>query len=181
MSLRPGIQRRIESLDKKTKDLFLEMESLSPALLTRKPEPGYWSALEALNHIYLGEKLSLEYVRYKLTRPDTIPARRPDAWLRTLMLKWILYSPLKVKSPPQINMRNEQPLLSLFELHKAWADLRTDLSRILEEHEIPLRNSLTYKQPYAGRMTLNQMLIFFEDHLVHHTRQIRQIIRRISA
>jgi uncharacterized damage-inducible protein DinB len=147
----------------------------SPDTLNRKPGPGNWSALEALNHIYLSEKLSLEYVRYKLSRPETIPSSRPDAWLRTWMLKWILYSPLKVKSPPQINMWNAQPVLSLPELKEAWTDLRAGLRQVLDEHEIPLRNKLTYKQPYAGRMTLNQMLIFFDDHLVHHTRQIRRI------
>ncbi len=181
MPLRPKIQRRFDILEAKTLDLFDDLNGIPTEVLVRHPEPGYWNALEAINHIYLGEKLSLQYVRHKLTKPETISKSRPDAWIRTLALKWVLYSPFKFKSPPQINMRSDQPVLALPELKDAWKVLRADLRHILEQHEIPLRHKLPYKQPYAGRMTLNQMMVFFEDHLVHHTRQIRRIIKQVSV
>lgn len=181
MPLRPKIQQRLDALEQRTSQLFNDLNDIPTEVLIRRPEPNSWSTLEALNHIYLGEKLSLQYVKFKLSKPETIPPRRPDAWLRTLVLKWILYSPIKFKSPPQINMRNDQPVLDLSELKAEWSALRVELRDILEQHEVHYRKRLPYKQPYAGRMTLNQMLIFFEDHLAHHSRQIRRILGAVSS
>lgn len=181
MPLRPKIQLRFDRLEHETHQLFSQLEDVPSEVLSRRPKPGYWNTLEALNHIYLGENLSLQYVKFKLTKPETIPPRRPDAWLRTLVLKWILYSPIKFKSPPQINMRSDQTVLGLSELQIEWKALRMELRDILEQHEEHFRNRLPYKQPYAGRMTFNQMLVFFEDHLAHHTRQIQRILKTVMA
>jgi uncharacterized damage-inducible protein DinB len=98
-----------------------------------------------------------------------------------MLLKWTLLSPLKFKSPPQINMRNDQPVLGLAELREAWRQSRADLRELLEANEESLRHRLPYRHPYAGRMTLRQMLIFFNDHFAHHERQINRILRDLKA
>jgi len=181
MPLRPKIERRLDALDRKTLELFQYLNRVPPELLTQKPKPGYWNALEALNHIYLGEKASMQYVCHKLTKSETIPVKGPDAWFRSLLLKWVLYSPLKFKSPPHIDMSNNQTVLGLGQLKQGWKDLRQELRKLLAGHEEGLTHKLTYKHPYAGRITLLQMLIFFEDHLTHHTRQIRRILGQVTT
>lgn len=179
MSVRPEIQRRLESLNAHTQILFDILRKDIVAVHV-KPEDNSWSALETANHIYLAEKLSLQYVRYKLTKPDPIPPKHPGIWLRTYLLKWTLISPLKFKAPPTINMRNAQPVLAVEELVAQWKMLREELLELLDQHEEQFRGRLLYKHPFAGRMTLNQMLIFFQDHLVHHTRQLKRILRRVK-
>jgi hypothetical protein len=180
MSLSSGIRKRITRLDLKTRQLFTLLYAQNPAQLVAIPRPDAWSALMAVNHIYLGEQLSLQYVQHKLRAPDSIPGKGPDAWFRTLVLKWVLMSPLKFRSPAPINMRNEQPLLGLQDLETAWAAQRASMTRLLEEYESRMRNRIPYKHPYAGRLTLGQMLIFFEDHQDHHHRQIKSILKEVS-
>lgn len=179
MALRPIIQRRLEKLERNTDVIFAMVEGLPIDLLSMSPGEGQWNVLQVLNHLYLSERLSLQYVKHKLTKPETIPAWRPDAWLRTILLKWVLDSPLKVKSPPQINMWGDQPVMQLAEINTAWTELRKELVAVLSENEERYRNRLVYKQPFVGRMTLNQMLFFFNDHLLHHTRQVRRIVDKI--
>jgi uncharacterized damage-inducible protein DinB len=181
MPLRPVIQRRLDRLETKTRSLLQLLENIPPELLTKQPAPDSWSALQALNHVYLGEKLSQQYLHYKFTKPETIPPLLPDAWVRILALKWILRSRMKYKSPIPINMWGDQQILGIPELRSAWKELRADLKAILEDKEEEFMYRLPYKQPFAGRMSLNQMLIFFDCHLDHHTRQIREILARVSS
>ena len=176
MALRPIIRRRMDVLERDKDALFAMVDKVPASLLTESPGEGKWTALQAINHVYLSELLSIQYVKHKLTKPETIPVRRPDAWFRTLLLKWILYSPLRFKSPPQINMWKDQPVLSLHEVKEAWAKLRKELVGLLGQHEPKFRRRLVYRQPFAGRMTLHQMLIFFKDHQAHHARQVRNIL-----
>jgi hypothetical protein len=61
----------------------------------------------------------------------------------------------------------------------AWNDLRKELIEVLSDYEEQYHNRLVYRQPYAGRMTLSQMLFFFNDHLLHHTRQVRRIVDKV--
>lgn len=181
MSLRPQVQQRLHRLERRTERLFAFTKGFSQESLQKRPAPGYWNALEALNHIFLAEKFSLQYVKYKLTKPETIPAKRPDARFRVLLVKWVLYSPLKFKAPAQINMQNAQPVLGISELQAEWGAFRKELVEFLEAHEEQWKGKLVYKHPYAGRLTLAQMLVFFEDHLVHHTRQIKRILRSVQG
>jgi uncharacterized damage-inducible protein DinB len=181
MALRPAIQRQLFILQAGTDDLFTYLESLPEPLLNMKPHHVGWSALQAVNHIYLAERLSIQYVQYKLAKGDAFPVIRPDAWLRSMVLKWILWSPLKFKSPKPIDMRGDHfEVLSVAELRENWDALRRELTQLLETHEPSLRWRLSYKQPYAGRLTLKQMLVFFRDHLRHHDRQIRKIVRSVG-
>jgi uncharacterized damage-inducible protein DinB len=167
-------------LEGRTERLFAFTKGFSQESLHIRSAPGYWNALEAINHIFLAEKFSVQYVKYKLTKPETIPRERPDAWFRMLLVKWVLYSPLKFKAPAPINMQNAQPILGISELQEEWGALRKELIEFLEAHEEQWKGKLVYKHPYAGRLTLAQMLIFFEDHLEHHARQIRHILRAVA-
>ena len=82
----------------------------------------------------------------------------------------------KWKAPKAINMWEQQTILSPDELDKKWSALRQNLITFLETHQENFGKHLVYRHPYAGRMTMQQMLIFLNDHMAHHVKQIKKII-----
>lgn len=178
--MRRKVRQEIAKLEAETELLLSRIEEYPQETLLRKPAPGSWSALQALNHIYLGEQLSLRYVKYKLDQGVEPPRLRPDAWVRSLALTWVLRSRMRYKSPKPINMHADQPVLQICELRTAWTTLRQEMAQLLENHESRLQWRMAYKHPYVGRMTLLQMLRFFREHLRHHNRQIQDILSKTS-
>ncbi len=175
--MRRIVQNRLDFLEMKTHALFNFLETIPSISLIAKTDPNQWSALEAVNHIYLSELLSLQYIQYKVEQPEKIVARRPDVWVRSMLLKLALRSPLKFKAPDSINMRGNQPVLPVDELKDVWLRTRSDLILFLEKYEGEWKHHLLYKHPVSGRMTLLLMVEFFIDHLDHHTRQIHRIVK----
>lgn len=180
MSLRPPIRRQIDRLETGTMRLFALVQDVPEETLSRQPFEGYWSALQAVNHIYLVEKLSLQYIHKKLQAPEKLKPYTISTWPRVWMLIWALRSPLKFKAPPQARMEEGQELLALNALRPAWEDLRGSLLDTLSVHETGMRTKLVFRHPFTGRLTLGQMLIFLNEHLRHHTVQVRRILKAVQ-
>jgi hypothetical protein len=83
-----------------------------------------------------------------------------------------------VKAPPAINMWNDIEILSPDDLDIKWDKVRTDLTALILEHYPRFHSHLVFNHPLSGRMTIRQMLIFFNHHLAHHLRQMRRVIRK---
>jgi hypothetical protein len=168
--------RRLQDLDASTRRLFAFLRAVPQDLLTQAPSPQSWNILQAVNHIYLAEQLSLRYVRYKVQDPESIPPYTPMTIVRMWLVRWILLSPVKLKAPNAIDMWGDQPVLHPADLQDAWKQLRAELHSFIGEYELLLKKRRVYKHIYAGRITLGQMLVFFRLHLEHHHRQARQIL-----
>ncbi len=172
-----SIHHQFDLLEQKKKALFSKIASLSPAQYFQSPPSGGWSVAQAANHIYLSEQLSMAYIRKKLSYPDTIPKYSPKSWAAVVLLKFALWSPYKAKAPKAINMWEQQAILSVEDLDHNWTTLRNELISFIEKHQSDFGRHLVYRHPYAGRLTMHQMLIFFNDHMAHHLKQIERIMR----
>jgi hypothetical protein len=172
-----SIHRQFDLLEQKKKALFSKIASLSSQQYLASPSTGGWSVAQAANHVYLSEQLSLAYIRKKLSYPDTIPKYSPTSWAAVLLLKFALWSPYKAKAPKAINMWEQQAILSVDDLDHNWSALRKELITFIEHHQADFGRHLVYRHPYAGRLTMHQMLIFFNDHMAHHLKQIERIMR----
>jgi uncharacterized damage-inducible protein DinB len=175
-----GIQIQIKHLDQKKHLLMNLISSLSEEKYRTQPDPNTWSIGQIANHLYLSELLSTTYLRKKLSYPDTIPAFSIKSWWSLFWVKFILWTNFKVKAPPKINMWDNQEVLLPQELDIKWNQLRTELVEIILDHLPQFNSHLVYNHPFAGRMTMKQMLIFFNHHMYHHLRQAKQILRKIS-
>jgi predicted DNA-binding protein YlxM (UPF0122 family) len=78
-------------------------------------------------------------------------------------------------------MRHQQPVLSYHELSEKWSVSRAALYQFIINNHKAFGTHLAYKHPFAGRMTMYQMLIFLEDHMTHHMKQIEKIVRQLSS
>jgi uncharacterized damage-inducible protein DinB len=181
MAVRPAIQRKLNLLKTDTDQLLEQLSEIPRQTLEIVPPTGGWSTLQAVNHMYLAEQLAMRYLQYKIDQGASFPLIRPDAWVRTVVLGWVLSSRMKFKSPPQINMENDQPVVPIAELREQWTELRQELVRLLEAHEDRLKWRLPFKHPRIGKTTIRQMLVFFQCHHEHHVRQIHRILEAVKG
>jgi hypothetical protein len=172
------VHRQFQKLELKREKLMRQILPLTETEYTKQPSPGSWSAIEAANHVYLSEKLSLAYLKKKMAYPDTIPPFHFKSWGGVLLIKLVLGTGYKWKAPESIDMRHQQPVLTPAELSLQWPLQRKELLSFIESHQATFGSHLVYRHPYAGRMTMHQMLIFLNDHFGHHMKQIDRILRK---
>ncbi len=156
------------------------IRNLPAQIYYRQPDQKTWSIGQVANHLYLSESLSLAYLKKKLSYPDTIPGFSIKSFWSLFFVNFTLWTPIKVKAPAKINMWDKQEVLSPDELEHKWNAVRKDISDTIMENLPGFKTHLVYRHPYAGRMTMKQMLIFMNHHIAHHLRQARKIIKRIS-
>ena len=174
------IHHQFEKLELKKKILINLITSLSDEKYNQQPSSGSWSVAQAANHIFLSEQLSTAYIRKKLSYPDTLLPFQIKSWGGVYLIKLVLWSGYKRKAPVNINMWEQQPILSQADLEQQWSKLRADMITLIEKHQEAFGSHMVYRHPFAGRMTMHQMLIFFNDHMAHHMKQINLIISKIN-
>ncbi len=174
------INIQLERLDQKKQALMDIIRSLPPEMYLLNPDPGTWSVGQVANHLYLSERLSLAYLNKKMSYIDTIPPFSIKSWWALYSVNFILWSPFKIKAPPSINMWKDIEILSPDDLDTKWNMLRKDLAVFITQHQPAFHSHLVFNHPISGRMTMTQMLIFFNHHFAHHLRQIHRVIKKFS-
>ena len=175
-----GIQIQLKKMDHKKKQMMEIIRSLPEEIYRLQPDQYKWSVAQVANHLYLSEMLSLAYLKKKLSYPEMVPPFSFKSWWALFFVSFTLWTPVKVKAPPKINMWGDQEVLSPDELDQRWNQVRNDMTAIIMDNLPRFRNHLVYNHPYAGRMTMRQMLVFMNHHIAHHLRQARRIISNIG-
>jgi uncharacterized damage-inducible protein DinB len=171
-------QKILDRIDHKLEKMISDLEQRPTEALNQAPYPGAWSPLQVLYHLVLAEKLSLGYIKKKLSYNPELPKADWRARLRTSVLNAYLKSPLKQKAPANVNESNFPDDLSLEQITKDWRAMRQELRSYLEGLEPELFSRQVYKHPLSGRMSLAGMLSFFENHFDRHHKQIQRALAK---
>jgi uncharacterized damage-inducible protein DinB len=174
------IARQFQRMEVKKQKLFSQISDLSMNAYLQNPDVRSWSAAQIINHLYRSEMLSLGYLKKKMSYPETIPTYSWMSWRSYYFAHIMLLSPWKVNAPPGIDMWKIDEVLLPDTLNEEWNKLRTEMKTYLSETFPAFGNMLVYNHPFAGRMTMEQMLMFFNDHIDHHARQLRRVLRKIK-
>ncbi len=174
------IQRQFDRIDQRTRIIFDMLHSVTPEQYHQHPHPGQWTLLQIANHLYLSERSSLLYLRKKMSYPDTLPAFSISSWKTYYLVKLILITPKKVKAPPPIDMWTQTKIWEPDALEIKWNELHNEFSAYIEEQYPKFGRHLVFNHPFAGRMTMRQMLMFFCDHMDHHIRQMRRVSESVT-
>jgi len=172
------IKIQFQRMDQQKKELMSLLRSLSTENYLRQPDPYTWSVGQIATHLYLSEKLSLTYLRKKLSYPDSLLPYSVRSWWSLYFVNFILWSPVKVKAPAPINMWKESEILLPDDLDMKWNAVRGEMAALISENLPRFKSHLVYNHPLSGRMTMRQMLIFFNHHIAHHIRQIHRILKK---
>jgi hypothetical protein len=173
----PKIEKLWQKLEQQRVDLFKELEKRDPSVLNRKTTPEAWSANQNLEHLLSAEKSSYSYLTKKLSSGTSgIPKAGFKSWGRRLMLRVAFALPtLKFKAPPSLG---ELPETSDFQdLKKRFANQRAELKNLLDSLPNETLEGEVWKHAVAGKMSIAQMLDFFEDHFDRHEQQLKRALK----
>lgn len=176
-----AIHSQVEKLESKKQEIIDLLGSLTAAQLYQNPDAHTWSVYQVARHLFTSETNSLLYLKKKLSYPDSVPRYNPKSWGGVMLIKMVYLFHIKIKAPDSIDMWKIKETMTLEELKMKWDELRKNLIAFLEAQYPRFGKHLVFRHPFAGRMTMYQMLIFMNDHMDHHQKQMRRILHRVGA
>lgn len=171
-------QKKLEKLDSRLDDVLKLMRDAGDRALHKAPIVGAWTPLQTLHHIYLVERTSVDYLLYKFGQEEEPPSANFRSRLNGKMLVAAFASPKKFKSPEALDSRNivSSKSLTLESLSYDLRMVRNELEDILRTAPDAWHKSAVYRHPVVGRMSLKDMLTFFNSHQTRHFRQIKRAL-----
>ncbi len=174
--MHPSFQKILSEIEvqrRKTLDL---VRHLTPEQFNRSPEPGKWSVAQIMSHLIGGEKLSLSYLQKKIQGVEQ--AEDTGLWeeVKITLLKISQRLPgLKFKAPQRI-VENTVLYPDFSTIEREWDMVRTEFKAFLEKIPNQFVNRRIYKHPRAGYLNVRHALIFFREHVIHHTPQLKKLL-----
>ncbi|MCB0662129.1 MAG: DinB family protein [Saprospiraceae bacterium] len=176
----PPITAILDRIDQKKLDLFNYMKEFKESDLNATPRQGGWSAFQICHHLMLSEFQSLAYVKKKLSYNPKLKPANMATKMRQKLLTTYLSTPMKFKAPESVGTQ-ALPYESNWEsVEIEWANVRKELRAFLSVLPEEMFEKEVYKHPFAGRLSLEGMLVFFEGHFDRHVKQIKKTLRRVE-
>lgn len=139
------------------------------AHLNTPMDTGKWSAAQTTWHVIRALEVSLNYVEYKLSQPHRFGRAGVGSWIRGKLLVGILNSERKFKAS---SATAEVPEYMSRESLVDYTTAQTRrLQKILDAFPPHLHSRTVFKHPFAGRLTIRQMLASMHAHTQHHKKQ----------
>lgn len=175
--LNPKLDRQLKSLDAKLIQLLKDVKIYSEDQLNRQPKENAWSVIQVMHHLMLSESGSLKYVQKKLSYNPELKNAGVKAAFREMTLNTYLKTPFKWKAPEVISGDNLPKHETFWATAQQWKNQRIELREFMETLPDELLKKEVYKHPFVGRITINGMLVFFNNHFNRHNKQIQKIIK----
>lgn len=168
-----------EKMEVQKADLMRGLASLDAETLNRQPEPGAWSILQVIAHLTKSEGGTLQYIKKKTQDPQALPKTGVVPWLRIGVLIVGIHSPLKFKAPKAIADVPDRGDFQAASL--AWAEVREDWREFVDGFPAVLNDRMIFRHPFVGLLGPAQTMIFLNEHLGNHVRQIGRIRKTLGA
>jgi hypothetical protein len=169
---RENLTRELRHLDYRTQSILTKLTNYSDEVLNLPPGPGVWSIMQVLTHVMMSERLSLQYVRKKLSFKPELKKSGLLAVCRLLLLKWAQYLPIRFRAPRGLQTEDLPVFSNLTELRTQWQTDRHKLHQFFAEADDSLFSKEVFRHQIVGRLSLIQMVSFFSIHLQRHVAQI---------
>lgn len=171
------LQRLFDQIEAQRETALVPFRSLPMDRFNLSPGRGRWSAAEILSHVLAAEQLSVSYMKKKLE--GIHKASRRGTW-EVLKMGALIASQrfpgLKFKAPRRV-VEHTTWLNNLPEIENAWKGVRHDLRDLLERIPADRLDRMIYKHPAVGYLDVRHALVFFREHLIHHTPQLRKLLK----
>ena len=170
------LQQLFDQLEYDRKILINQIANIPAEKFNRQPVAGKWSLGEVLSHIVAAEHGSTSYMKKKSLGIDQVDN---SGIVESIKLAVLIVSQrlpfLKFKAP-KIVVENTSQFHSAENIIKQWDEVRTDLKLFLEKVADKNIRKKIYKHPFAGRLNVVQAVIFYREHIIHHSPQIKRLL-----
>ena len=134
---------------------------------------------EVVAHVTKSEAGTLQYVKKKTQDPKALPKAGIVPWFRIGALVVGIHSPMKFKAPKAMA---DLPETGDFQAASfAWAEVREDWREFIEAFPQVLNDRLIFRHPFVGLLGPAQLMIFLNQHLGNHVRQIARIRKTLNV
>ncbi|HWA35208.1 MAG TPA: DinB family protein [Cyclobacteriaceae bacterium] len=171
-----SLQKLFDKIELQRAALLSSVSHLSEQQLNARMIPGKWSVAEILSHIISAERLSLMYLNKKILAIET--TKDSGIWeeVKINLLKLSQRMPgLKFKVPRTLEEKMTQ-YNSITALTAEWDLVRKDLADFLDKIPDAKTERMIYRHVRAGYLNIRHALIFFREHIIHHTPQIKRLV-----
>lgn len=169
------LQRQFDALETQRAKLLSLIAPLSNEQLNAHPE-GKWSIAQVLSHLIASEHLSVNYLNKKMQGIKDIPntGLKEELVMATLIVSQRL--PFVKFKAPKVVAENTHVYKTAEQLREAWDKGRIELKEVLARFEEDQLRKKIYKHPIAGKLNIQQTLRFFQEHIIHHTPQVKKLL-----
>lgn len=164
-------------LETQRKELLHLVTTLSREQLHAHPQ-GKWSIAQILSHIISSEQLSVRYLNKKIAGIQEAPDSGLMEELKIIVLILSQRLPFLKFKAPKVVSENTKLYHTPEQLNEAWDTVRNELKETLRRFEDGQLKRKVYKHPIAGMFNIKQTLLFFREHIIHHTPQIKNLLRK---
>ena len=171
--MNPKLEAQYLKLEETRNQLLDELEGLDESLLNLPPAEGKWSVNQIIAHLIQVEQLTNSSVQRKVQQQDSLETSSVRHAFRSLLVKLVLNSGVKIKAPAAVANVPERATLAA--LRTQWDASRYNLEDTLTEIPQELMSKCLFRHPYAGPLSITQAMTFLQDHFNHHARQITQL------
>lgn len=162
--------RRFERLEAERAAVLEELASWPPGSVAFRPADGGWTAAEVLDHVARSESGMFAELRAGLQAPHRIVPEDPR---RVEALAQSLRSDARFKVPA--GGVHPDASVTLDDVQQSWARARKELCALLESLRDEQVGLGVFKHPFAGWMTMDELLDHCSDHLFHHRLQLARL------
>ncbi len=169
------LQHLFDSLERERDTLIATLKNLSTDKQQHAPE-GKWSIQQILAHLIAAEKLSIMYLHKKMLGIKEAEDTGALEEIKMVLLQISQRLPLKFKAP-RVVVENTPAYATFEELTADWDKTRSELKTLLEKFDDTQIKKKIYKHVRAGRLNIQHALMFFQEHIIHHTPQINRLLK----
>jgi hypothetical protein len=170
-------QRLFNIAEQHRQGMTHSLNGWSDERLNRQPEPGQWSPVQIVQHLYLAETGTLNYVKKK---GQGIQQAKRTPWsmdMKMILLQLYLASPAKRKAPAYVEPAPDFMTLNL--IVEPWNAVRQDLQAFFAAIPEPDLRKEIFRHPFVGMMNSYQAIQFMDWHVLHHERQLQRTLRHL--
>jgi uncharacterized damage-inducible protein DinB len=174
-SMNTSLQKLFNEIELQRNKTIDSIRHLSEAELSRSLTPGKWSISQILSHLITAERMSLHYIQKKIQGVEQ--TRDSGLWeeIKIILLAISQRLPaLKFKAPQRV-IESTTIYGDLNRITQEWELVRNELCALLEKIPDDYINRKIYRHVRAGYLNVRHALIFFREHVTHHTPQIKNL------
>ncbi len=165
-----------KKLDASLIDLLESLKDQPEHVLNKKINEEKWSVLQVIYHLILTEEASINYCKKKLSFNPELKKAGIVTYFRRISLMTFVGLPFKFKAPEMVSETRMPKEMRFWELVKKWKNIRQEAKEFLGGLPPEMFKKEVYKHPAAGRLTLTDMVDFWEVHFRRHRKQIKKIM-----
>ena len=173
------LQDSYTKIEKQKRLLLDSLSKLSAEELNKLPSPGKWSASQIIAHLIVAEQLSINYMKKKIQGAQQADNSGITEEAKMLLLKLSQRIPgLKFKAPRHVV--ENTPAYNDFETLKSeWDKTRAEFREFLDSVSDRHLKRKIYKHARVGYLNVHHAVLFFGEHVTHHTPQIKKLIKQV--